>query len=331
MPLGESLQPSDSFPERPANPLAGSIYRHEMKNTSPSSDSHAPYFALIAVQIFFGSLPVIGKVVLNVIPAISLVGFRVGITALVLVLFQVIRGRVWLKEKGDYWRLGVLSLFGVTFNQLLFITGLSLTTASNTSLLAVTIPIFALTVGSITGAERLRRIKVIGIALAAIGVIIIINPQTASFAPQTALGDVLIIINSLSFGIYVATSKAVITRNGAFRSMMWVFVFAALVCVPFGAWSFSAVDARAVEPLIWLLVLHIALVATAAPYLLNAWALARVDPSTVAVFIYLQPLIGFLLAVVFLGEGIDLTFVMAALLIFTGVFFVSRKFVPVET
>lgn len=298
---------------------------------SDRNESTYPYLALLAVQVCFGSLPVIAKVVLKVIPAVSLVGFRVAITALVLVLFQVVRGRVWLKNKGDYWRLAVLSLFGVTFNQLLFITGLSLTKASNTSLLAVTIPIFALTVGSIIGAEKLRRVKVIGIALAAIGVIIIINPQNASFSPETTLGDVLIIFNSLSFGIYVATSKAVITRNGAFRSMMWVFVFAAVVCVPFGAWSFSEVDRAAITPLVWLLVLHIALVATAAPYLLNAWAIARVNPSTVAVFIYLQPLIGFLLAVVFLNERIDSTFIVAALLIFAGVFLVSRKFVPAET
>ena len=288
--------------------------------------STAPYLALLAVQALFGSLPVIGKVVLKVVPAVSLVGFRVGVTALVLVIFQVFRGRVWLKEKGDYWRLAVLSLFGVTFNQLLFITGLSLTKAANTSLLAVTIPIFALTVGSFVGTERLRRIKVIGIVLAAIGVIIIINPRKAAFSAETTLGDILIVINSLSYGIYVATSKTVIMRNGVFRSMMWVFVFAAAVCVPLGAWSFSTIDAAAITPTIWLLMLYIAIMATAAPYLLNAWALARVNPSTVAVFVYLQPLIGFLLAVVFLGEYVDTTFIAAAALIFAGVFLVSKKF-----
>ena len=103
----------------------------------------------------------------------------------------------------------------------------------------------------------------------------------------------LIVANSLSYGIYVATSKSVITRNGAFRSMMWVFVFAAVICAPIGIWSMSSVDLNAVSPQIWALILYIAIGATAAPYLLNAWALARVTPSTVAVYIYLQPLIGF--------------------------------------
>src|SRR5215467_13231095 len=127
----------------------------------------APHLALIGVQVFFGSLPVIAKVVLKVTPAASLVGFRVGITAVVFAIVQAARGRFWLKEKADYWKLAVLSLFGVVFNQLLFVTGLSLTKASNTSLLAVTIPIFTVLVSSLVGTERPRAAKFVGIALAA--------------------------------------------------------------------------------------------------------------------------------------------------------------------
>jgi drug/metabolite transporter (DMT)-like permease len=275
--------------------------------------------------VFFGSLPVIGKIVLEAVPPISIVGFRVGITALVLVIIQTYRRRLWLKQKSDYVRLAVLSLFGVIFNQILFITGLSLTKASNTSLLAVTIPIFALTAGALAGFERLTRLKIIGITLAGLGVIIIIDPRNASFSSDTTIGDILIILNSLSYGIYVATSKSVIIRNGVFRSMMWVFLFASIVCVPLGLWSFSTVDGGAITLVIWLLILHVALAATAAPYLLNAYALAKVPPSTVAVFVYLQPLIGFLLAVAFLGEQIDFRFIIAALMVFAGVFLVSRR------
>ena len=164
----------------------------------------SPYVALVAAQVFFGSLPVIGKVVLKTIPAVAVVGFRVGLTTLALIIFQMIRRRFWLVNKHDYWRFAVLSLFGVTFNQMLFITGLSLTKASNTSLLAVTIPIFALTAGAIIGAERLTFVKTVGIVLAAVGVLLIIAPRKASFSSSTTLGDILIMVNSLSYGIYVA-------------------------------------------------------------------------------------------------------------------------------
>ncbi|MEJ7846496.1 MAG: DMT family transporter [Pyrinomonadaceae bacterium] len=296
-------------------------------NDDQVSDSSpiAPYLALISVQAFFGSLPVIGKIVLGVIPSFALVGFRVGITALILFVFQLFRKRIWLQHRGDYWRLALLSLFGVTINQLLFIGGLSLTKASNTSLLAVTIPIFTLAVSTIAGTEKLRAVKAAGIVLAALGVIFLIDPRNASFSSQTTLGDILIILNSLSYGIYVATSKKTITRNGAFRSMMWIFIFASVICVPLGAVSLSTIETGAVSPMIWMLVLYVAIIATAAPYLANAWALSKVSASTVAVFIYLQPIIGFILAVIFLDEKIDLKFGVAAILVFTGVFLTIRK------
>ncbi|PYT00966.1 MAG: hypothetical protein DMF63_04690 [Acidobacteria bacterium] len=284
-----------------------------------------PVAALLGVQVFFGSLPVIAKVVLVVLPPMALVGFRVGITAIVLFAFQSIRRRVWLQSRSDYLRLAVLSLFGVVFNQLLFIGGLSRTKASNTSLLAVTIPIFTLIVASLAGSERLARTKIIGIALAAAGIILLIDPRAASFSSETTIGDMMIVANSLSYGIYVATSKEVITRNGAFRSMMWVFIFASMICVPIGLVSLSSVDVETISGNVWLLVLYIAVFATAAPYILNAWALARVSPATVAVFVYLQPLIGFILAVIFLNEKIDFRFIIAALLVFAGVFMTTRN------
>ena len=293
-------------------------------NTEESS-ALRPIAALIGVQAFFGSLPVIGKVVLAVLPALSLVGFRVGITALVLFTVQFSRGRIWLRHRGDYLRLAILSLFGVVFNQLLFVGGLSLTKAANASLLAVTIPIFALVVSAVAGNEKLRAATAFGIALAAVGVVMLLNPTAASFSSQTTTGDAMIIVNSLSYGIYVATSKEVITRNGAFRSMMWVFVFASIICVPLGLISLASVDTANIAGSIWLLVIYIAVGATAAPYLLNAWALARVSPSTVAVFVYLQPLIGFVLAVIFLNEIIDFRFIIAALLVFAGVFLTMRR------
>ena len=292
---------------------------------SSQEKSRAAFLALIPAQLLFGSLPVIGKVVLAVIPPMGLVGIRVAITALILVTIQAFRRRLWLKEKGDYRRLALLSLFGVVFNQIFFIGGLSLTSASNTSLLAVMIPVFALSVGSMAGFEKLTWVKVLGIVFAGIGVVLLIDPRKASFSSQTTIGDIFIIINCLAYGTYVATSKKVIVRNGTFRSMMWVFIFASVVCIPLGAMSLSSIDLAAVPSNIWLICIYIAIGATAGSYLLNAWALQKVDPSTVAVFVYLQPLIGFILAVIFLGEKIDFRFIIAALLVFAGVFMTTRN------
>lgn len=294
-------------------------------------NSFMPFAALLGVQALFGSLPVIAKVVLASVPAMSLVGLRVAITAIVLLAVQAFRGRIRLKERHDYLRLAVLSIFGVTLNQLFFIGGLARTTASNTSLLAVTIPIFAITVGVIAGTERLRIAKAAGILIAMAGVLLIIDPRNASFSSDTTRGDLMIIFNSFCFGTYVATSKNVVLRNGPFRSMMWVFIFAAVVCVPLGVSAFAEAAPAAISTKVWMLVLYIGIGATAVPYLLNAWAIQHVDPSTLAIFIYLQPIIGVLLAAVFLGERLRPSFLLATALIFAGVALVTRKFVPSET
>ena len=288
--------------------------------------SLAPYLALIGVQLSFGSFPVLGKVALTVIPAVGLVGVRVGLSALVFVIVQSIRRRFWLKERSDYLKLFGISFLAVTFNQLLFTTGLSLTRASNASLISVTIPIFALTAGFLLGTEIPRVRKVIGIIIACTGVILLIDPRNASFSSQTTMGDLLVVANSFCYGVYVAISKSIVMRNGAFRSIMWIFIFASIFCVPLGIYSFRTVDIGTVEPYIWGAVLYTAVIGTLAPYFLNAWALERVNPSTVAVFVYLQPVVGFMLAVLFLGEHVGPNFIAAAALVFVGLFLVIKKF-----
>ncbi|MCC6451918.1 MAG: DMT family transporter [Acidobacteria bacterium] len=295
------------------------------ENSSAVENYSSAYAALVAVQIFYGTLPVAGKVVLAHIPAVALVGFRVGITALVLIIFQTIRGRIWLAKKGDYWRFAALCVFGVLLNQYLFIGGLALTRASNASILAVTIPIFTLLISVLFRYERLYLLKVLGVALAAAGVIFLIDPRKASFDSATTQGDIMMVLNSLAFGIYVAISKDIISRNGPFRSMMWVFVFSSIVSVPLGAVSLSAVDLTQIPTSVWMLVAYIGVGATAAPYLLNAYAVTRVRPSTVAIFIYLQPIIGVILAVIFLREQMGLSFIVASLLVFAGLFLATRR------
>jgi drug/metabolite transporter (DMT)-like permease len=297
-----------------------------MNNNAKLSDkSYAPLLALLCVQLCFGSLPTVGKIILQKIPAFSLVGFRVGTATLIMILIQTFKNDLWLKDKKDYSKFAVLSLFGVSFNQLFFISGLSLTKASNSALLAVTIPIFALLISVILRTERLRTIKVIGILIALFGVLLLIDPRKASFSSETTLGDFMIILNSLCYGIYVVTSKDLILKHGAIKSTAWIFIFGSLICVPLGLYSFSGVNQSELDWKFWAMILHVGIVCTTLPYLLISWSLARVNPSTVAVFVYLQPLIGFSLAVIFLGEQFTEYTIFAAIFIFIGVYFATKK------
>lgn len=295
----------------------------EMQN--PEEKSYAPYVALLAVQFMFGSAPALGKIALTAFPSIAIVGFRVGGAALAFCLLQNLRGGMKLEKSSDYLRFARLSIFGIIANQLFFFTGLSMTTAINTALIAVTIPIFTIAISVIIGKDSLNLKKVCGIILAAAGVIYLIDPQKASFSAGTTLGDIFIVLNSLSYAIYVAFSKDLISKYGALKSIAWIFFFGSLVNIPLGLYSLSSVDVMSVEYKPWLALAGVVIFPTILAYYWVTWAIARVSPGTVAIFVYLQPLLGFMFAVFFLGEQMSWRPVIAAAFIFSGVFLVTRQ------
>ena len=290
-----------------------------------SNAGYAPHVALFAVQMFFGSAAILGKLALAAFPPFAIVGFRVAGAALSFGLLQRLSGSLRLEKRSHYLYFALFACFGVIFNQLLFFKGLSLTTATNTSLLAVMIPVFAILVSVIIGNDKLTVSKAAGTILAGGGVIYLIDPANASFSSATTQGDILIILNSMSYATYVAVSKRLITHYGALKSIAWLFLFASIVNVPVGLFSLSTIDVSQVSTSAWLALAAVVIFPTIMAYYWNAWALARVAPSIVAVYTYLQPLIGTILAIFVLGEAWKPRIFTAMTLIFTGVFLVTRK------
>jgi len=289
-----------------------------------TKNGYAPHIALVAVQVMFGSSAILGKYTLAAFPPFSIVGFRVAGAALAFYILQRMRGSLRLERRSHYLYFMLFSLLGVVCNQLLFFKGLSLTTATNTSLLAVMIAIFAILVSVVIGNDKLTWLKAVGTVLAAGGVIYLIDPANASFSSATTQGDLMIILNSMFYATYVAISKRLVTHYGAMKSIMWVFLFGSLINVPLGFYALSSVDVGAIGWQAWLALGGVILFPTILAYYWNTWALARVEPSVVAVYTYLQPLIGTLLAIFVLGEAWKPRIFLAMALIFAGVFMVTR-------
>ncbi len=284
-----------------------------------------PHLALIGVQILFGSWPIVGKIALKGISTASLVAFRVAGAAIAFIILQSFVRRVKITRRSDYARLALYSLLGVVLNQLLFVKGIALTTAINATLLSTTIPVFALLVSIALGYDRITVNKILGITLAAAGVVYLIDPLRADFSAQATLGNLLIIANSLSYAAYIAISKDLLRRYGALAVLTWIFIFGNVATIPFGLYYTDAATVTHASAGIWIAVLYIILMPTVGAYYLNAWALARVAPSTVAAYIYLQPLIAFVLAPLILGERWNSRAWLAMLMIFGGVFIVTRR------
>lgn len=296
-----------------------------METVENSETVLAPHLALVFVQLFFGSAAVLGKVALQTFPSFAIVGFRVGGAALAFYILQRTRGSLALERRKDYLYFALFSFFGVMLNQLLFFKGLSLTTATNTSLLAVMIPVFAFTISAFIGNDKFSWRKIVGILLAACGVIYLVDPTKASFSSATTQGDILIILNSLSYGAYIAISKKLISHYGALKSIAWLFLFASLVNVPIGIFFMQTVELSGISATAWTALAAIVIFPTTLAYFWNTWALARVEPSVVAVYVYLQPLIGTVLAIFLLKEEWSSRIFLAMILIFIGVYLVTRN------
>jgi drug/metabolite transporter (DMT)-like permease len=284
----------------------------------------APHLALISVQLMFGTWPIFGKIALRALPSTGLVALRVAGAALAFASLQYTIGRAQKISKGDYARLALYALLGVVLNQFLFVKGLSLTTVINATLLGTTIPVFTLLVSLTLGYDRLTIRKTLGISLAAAGVIYLLYPER-NFSSDSAFGNLLIILNSISYGAYLAISKDILRRYGALTVITWIFIFGSLMTIPIGGYALAGTPLHAAGAGVWLAVIYIILFPTVGAYYLNAWALARVEPSTVAVYIYLQPLIAFALAPLVLNEKWNPRTWLASALIFSGVAVVTWR------
>jgi len=296
-----------------------------MVRTSRSNSSAAPHLALIVVQILFATWPIVGKIALRVVPAVALVGFRVAGAALTLLILARASGNLQKIKRADWSLLMASSILGLILNQWLYVKGLSLTTAINATLLSTTIPVSTLLVGVALGTDLITLRRVLGIALAAAGVLYLIGPGRAQFSSATRTGDLLIVSNSLCFGAYIAVSKDLVKRYNALTVITWIFVVGCVATIPAAALSMAHIPLASISWRVWLAILYVILLPTAGAYYLNAWALARVPPSTVAVYIYLQPLIAFALAPMILGEALGPSTIVASLLIFAGVVVVTRR------
>jgi len=282
-------------------------------------------WALLAVQFLFASNAVIGRLnVLYLGPRLLVLVRILSATGIFLVLGR--RFGVQLpKARRDVALLFVCGILGVSLNQTLFLSGLYYSTATNSSIIGTSIPVFAAAIAAASGLERLSATKVCGIALALSGALFLAHIEDFHLGRGT-LGDLFFVANSLSYAGYLVLSRRLVQRYGAPTQIVWTFVMGAITILPFGLPGLAVLGSGARLP--WWLLLTVGytiVFATVFPYFLNAFALRRVDSSTAATWIYLQPLIAVALAVPILGEHPSPRTGVAALLIFAGVLLSTRR------
>lgn len=278
----------------------------------------AAYTALVTVQLLFATLPVAMKFGLEELHPTVFVGIRVAAGALILLALERLVHASPLPSMGDLGRLAVYALFGVGLNMVLFVWGLDFSTAVNATLLMTMIPVFTYGVALLAGHEALAAPRAVGILVALAGAFVLLDPRRFSLDDATLVGNLLILANTLAYSIYLVVSRPILSRIPPLTTIAWIFVFGGLMIVPLGLVQ-AGPSAFLVSQRSAVILAYIILGPTVAVYALNLWALRRVQSSTVAAFIYLQPIVGVALAWWLLGEAVHPRTFLAAALVFVGV------------
>ena len=280
------------------------------------------HLTLLLAQAAFGGFHVVAKAVLSSLSPLALAGLRVSLATPFLVWLAWRRDRV-IPERRDLPMLAFLGVLGIFANQIFFIIGLQHTTATNAAILQPSMPVFAAATAALLGIERLAPRRLAGILLSVAGALVLVNPLRFAIDHDMAVGNLLILLNCLSYALFLVLQRPLLERIPWRTLIAWSFVFGGggvlLVSLPW----LAELHAAEVPAGAWWGVAYIVALPTVFGYAANTWAVRRSSPATVAAYSTLQPLITALLAVVFLGERLGWVEGLGFALIVAGLWQVS--------
>lgn len=230
-------------------------------------------------------------------------------------------------ERRDWFRFVICAFFGMVLNMLAFFKGLSLSTPINSSVIITLSPVLLLVLSAFILRERITWVKSLGIFLGLGGalVLILFGLKAQPNAPNIPLGNLLFIINATSYSVYLILVKPLVPKYSSITLMKFLFLFAFLINLPIGISEFSEVNWTNLPfEAIWKLA-FVVICTTVMTYLLNIYALKQLSPSTIGAFIYLQPVIAVLFAVIVGADSLTALRIGAAALIFLGVYLSTIK------
>ncbi|SHG73446.1 DMT family transporter [Winogradskyella jejuensis] len=283
--------------------------------------------ALFAVQLLYGINYTLAKTIMNenYVKPFGLVVLRVGGATLLFWLLSLVYKTEKINTK-DFSKLFLAAIFGVFINMLFFLKGLEYTSPIHASTIMTITPIVILVLSVFVLKESITKLKIFGVALGFIGALVLtLYGKSARAADNVPLGNLMIFLNAISYSIYVILIKRLTEKYHPLAFIKWLFLFGLILVLPFGFTEVMEIEWDSFTTEISYSLLFVVVGATFGTYLLNPLAISRLKASTVGIFIYLQPVIAGLFAVINGADFIGIVKIIAVSLIFLGVYFVSKK------
>ena len=284
------------------------------------------HLALFGANLIYGLNYTLAKEVMpDYILPFGFIFCRVTGALLLFWLFHALFYRERIERK-DLPRLMLCGLFGVAVNQLLFFKGLNITHPINASIIMTTNPILVLIMSTLLARERMSFAKALGVGIGITGALTLITFNKGFQLSQTTwVGDLLIFINATSYGLYLVLVKPLMKKYRPITVIKWVFLFGYIVVFPVGWSEFTQIQWTSFPTRIIWETVYVIVGTTFLAYLFNIYALKIISPTVASSYIYLQPVLAGIFAIWMGKDEITPVKVVAAVLIFTGVYLVSKS------
>ena len=250
---------------------------------------------------------------------------RVGVSMILFwILFLAKPVNIKIARK-DIGRFVLCAITGVVINQTLFIKGLSLTYSIHASLLMLTTPILIVFIAAWILRERISFIKLSGLALGITGAaVLVIGKENSGTGNSIVLGDILIIINAISYTFYFVLVKPLMLKYDPVVIIRWIFSFGFLLILPLGWIEFTQIQWQQFTRVDYTIMALIVIGGTFFAYLFNVYGIKILGASVAGFYIYTQPFFAAIIAMLFLKEELSMYKIVAAGLIFAGVFLANK-------
>lgn len=220
----------------------------------------------------------------------------------------------------------ICALTGVVFNQILFVKGTALTNAIHASLLALCTPIVIFCISIFWFKQKVKAYKLLGLCLALLGAAVLIFYRVGfTNDGSTVLGDVFVIINACSYALYLVLAKPLMQHYKPIHVIRWVFLIGAFFIVPIGFSDFTQIQWQLFTASHWMALAFVVIGATFLSYLIMVYGISSLGSETVGMYIYTQPIFATVASYFLFDQAINLQKIIAAILIFVGVYLVSKK------
>jgi drug/metabolite transporter (DMT)-like permease len=284
------------------------------------------YALLLLMIVGWAANYIAAKIALQTFPAVLLYGIRISMAGALMAPVYI-----WYRRRNppswtmrDLPLMIAIGIFGVSLNQFLFVLGLSRTSVAHAAIFANLSPFLVLLLASASGLEKLTARKLVGVAVALAGVILLRVVDARPRGEATFWGDFITFWGSLAFAIFTVLGKPSAKRHGSIAVNTVAYVGGALLMAPVTIWQAAHFPLAAAPWSAWLSVFYMALGPSVVCYLIYYYALAHMEASRLSAFNYLLPALATLLGVWTLGEPITLWAVLAGVVIFSGIYMVER-------